>query len=284
MKKRIAFAAALILLTASGCGSTPAEQSPAETAQVTAAEPETTAAPETTIRTTETTAETTTAESTETTAAAEPDPAAENTMTAQILRKIETWDKGHVNIDFGIEQDGAGTEVHLTQYGKKNRFTMKLISFEIEMCSDGETVWTLDKQRKTYSAQKVGTEGGADEMAPENALAEASMGKYLGTGTDTYEGKECIYEDFQLKNDGEDQAVRFFYDNDGNVLGAKVNDAEAGEYFMDYRVEFTENTDESLFRLPDGYTEISSDEMSQQIMSDMFGMLADLMGEAETNE
>ena len=47
MKKCIAFAAALILLTASGCGSNPAEFTPAETAQVTsAAETETTAAAE----------------------------------------------------------------------------------------------------------------------------------------------------------------------------------------------------------------------------------------------
>ncbi len=284
MKKCIAFAAALILLTASGCGSNPAEFTPAETAQVTsAAETETTAAAETTFRTTETTTESTAAETTETTSAA-PDTSAEDTLTFQLLQKIETWDKGHVLVNFGVEQDGISTTVSLTQMGKKNHFKMKLVSFEMEMCSDGEKVWMLDNRRKTYSEEKVGAEVGADEMAPENALEEASMGRFLGSGKDTYNGKECTYEDFKLKDETKDQTMRFFYDADGNVLGAKITDADTGEYFMNYSVEFTENTDESPFRLPEGYTEITTDEMSQQIMNDMFEMLAELMGAAEANE
>ena len=284
MKRKCTAIAAALLLSLTACGTDPAAET-AESAQ-------TAGSTETTALTTEitTTEQTTTTES-------QTEPAAETTetqvreskaepgpMMQALTERMKTWDAGDLHIRMGIEQAGMRELVEVYAYQGKVCSSMQLLTFTMEVRSDGTDTYMLDRSDKTCCRTKNKENSGV--MSMDDTYEQLAFGEYVGSGEADFHGEAHAYEDYQPEqSDSGLRTVRCFYDASGDLIGC-VGMKDDREIEMDYQVHFLETTDDSRYQLPEGYTEIDEDEMNEKMMNNMLTALQAAMGseDTETNE
>lgn len=288
--------ALLLLLTASGCGAdrsaaeSPAETVPAETTVLT----ETTA-----VTTAETTAETTadTAAAAETTAETT-DSAADQTdvtrttrtqdenapavtggrLTDQLSAKLAAWDRGDIVLRCGYEEMGMQTDVTVMQFEGRQYMSMQMSGIELITLYDGTHYYLLEPKSSTYSVGDDEEGIGDNELSVvQQLLEETGSGKFNGTGQEQYRGQNAVYEEFLLDDTTAEPVLGRFYFVSENLIGFKLSQGEES-MDVDYRIEFREDTDSSVYAVPSGYREITADEMNEQIISLLSESLGDLEG------
>ncbi|MBQ8921394.1 MAG: hypothetical protein IJ060_04440 [Oscillospiraceae bacterium] len=295
LKKMICVLSACSLAALSGCGeksNTPGETPAIEEVTGEVSEIETTT--EATTLTETTTFADTTELTTETTADAGA-PVTSDTdesLTLGLQKQIEEWSNGCVRMRIHCEQVDTGEDMNLDSfidmdiytYQKNSYLYMNMFGFEMKTIFDGSYTYQLDEATKTY-CKKQTDEMEESDMAADNALDEVDATGYVGKGREDLNGVQTLYEEFQMQDDeGEDENVKFYYDDAGNLIGCKVTDSLGEEVFFDYTITFTDTADMSVFAVPAGYTEVSEEDLATNLVTSMFAAIGQLMEDAGLNE
>lgn len=282
MKRQIRILTALFaaaLLTACGDQSIP-DEPVAHIGETTTAATTTTTAGETTTSAAETTAATTTAAET---TSAPVDTAAEAAVTTEaaggtessdlrllpeLLRKIRE-NNGYVTIKLHAEVEGESYDVY--EVYSRDKFyteTAAFYGFNLKYCSDGTHCWMIDDETRSYAelAEMIENPSVLYTEMPEN-----DVDGFLGSGKDMYEGKKYRYEDYTEDNDGEDSNVRFFFDAEGNLIGAKMLTGEDAGTALDYVMRVDKSVDQSLFSPPASYKQVTQMELMNGLSERMWG-------------
>ncbi|MBR3268512.1 MAG: hypothetical protein IKI58_07280 [Oscillospiraceae bacterium] len=296
-KKMLTLFSACVLLVMGGCGDKTAMQAASpQIEEISAADTSsdistdvsgteimtgTTALSEDTDTTTETTA-----------ASGEPVTGeTEETLTIGLQKKIEQWDKGCVNMNIRFDQIGGLSEelvkdvikMDLKIYQQKCCVDLEMYGFQSRTVYDGEYTYQIDDASKCYSKTKSETMQETDSQA-NNALSDVSAADFVEKGQEALNGIPTLYEEFKMKDsDGNNEDVKFFYNDEGNLIGCKIKQSDGQEVFCWYTISYTETVDESLFTAPSGYTEVSYEKIIEIMAQGMMGMLDQMMGSADLN-
>lgn len=298
MKKRIGICviAAALLCALGGCGES---SQPAQTSSIPVAEETNSAATTTTAESTTTVAEATTttlspdeSSAPDETGSSAADHGQENeafkeSNFAKLTERMSGWDKG-VKVVFGGEQSGVSFSVEVLSYNKKAYTAMNMLGMNTITLTDGDTVYQLDKNSKSYC--KTDVKSSQESSGTSNMLDEVNPDFYVGKGEETVNGIHAKYDEFNLKDASEklDQTVKFYFDDEDNLFGCKVinnqaTDPSLKEVFMKYEVTLLETVDESLFTLPSDYKEVTQQEMATLMMQGMFGSIGEMIQDTDND-
>gem|GEM_PF-1072399 len=194
-----------------------------------------------------------------------------------LLKKMNSTSDA-VAVHSEYEEDGVTYRLDMIRFGSKLYYDVEVTDiYEMEICFDGTKGYMIDDVTQTFSDYSETDDLDFGEMIVDSD----SIGECLASGTETFNGSTCRYEDY-IENDtdgGEEEepeepeTYRYYFDDNGNLTGCKI--LEEG-IEMIYTIKFTESTDESVFSPPAGYTEIDEEEMMEQIY---MRMLSAMMGE-----
>ena len=297
--------AVLLMLTAAGCGadkasSGAAEQSSAVSTEA-AEEDEAQTTAESTEAEEENAADTTAEDEPETAASAETETttASGNTDTQQekpavktggpltdrLNERIRSWDRGDIMLHCGYEEMGIKTEVTVAQYQDRQYLCMDMLGIALINIYDGSRCYVIDRPSGTYFVDENAEAFDGNEISVvQDLLDESQKGAYRGTGNEVYRGQNAVYEEFVLaETEGVQTLGKFYYAND-ELIGFRLSEGDK-ELDIDYRIEFRESSDSSLYTLPDGLREITAEEFSEQMtqrMAEAVGGLENLPFAEET--
>lgn len=272
MKKLIALIMCVSVLGLASCGKNETAETVSETTTAAAEE----AVTEQTV--TETEAETT-AETTETTPAETESKEltvdeiiankGDELWTIALMEKISEWKDGNIAINFSAIEDDVEAAVRINVLDKKAYAEIVAADlFSMITISDGQYVYMVDDKHKVY----------CKEESTASAVEETDMGEFLIDKDSDYEntgvykeevnGVEYICEEFVA--DGE--KMKYYFNADGEICGIGVSEEEGVE-FVNFTVEFYDKADDSVFALPDGYTEVTADEYAMYLFADILSEL-----------
>ncbi len=283
-------------LLASGCGDAsgvPAEPTASLAETTTAAAETTTSAAETTTASAaettasaETTTGSTAAQTAETAAGSTAAQTAgsvteELSLLAQLADRIEHTDDA-VELHYAFEDEGLRIAGDQVVHGRSYYMRSETPFYTIKACSDGNTVWMLHDETKTF-ARITGDEG--EDLIPDTMVPDFDeIGEVLERGTETFKGKNCRYEDY-YEEDGEDMAkVRYYFDDKGDMLGMKALSGEDEGIIYAFEMRVNESPDRTLFAPPAGYSEIDEKELVPRVMANFLEMLGGAAGSTEDND
>ena len=290
----------LTLLTACGTdtNSAPAQSTAAQTTASSAAQiaADTTSAAETTASTAASTVSTTASETTTaalaqitsasaaSTAAAGSTTAAKSSsreavmdikdsLTYKMAERLNKMENEPVRLYLAEEMEGMSVKMDIQRLGKKSYIDTDMFGFHSIILTDGTSTYTLDPEDKTYAkADAKDSEKDFDQVT--DMLDDAKAGKIVANGKETFKGKSCTYEEFEVADaDTGLNTVRYYFDEQGNLigLGMPTGSEALKDVALDFSIKFDEKIDESIFNLPKDYKEIDQSEMGVKLMQKMFG-------------
>ena len=275
--KKTAAAILSLLLLCTGCGAKEGDN----TAETTASTAETTISEETAASVTETVTESVTETVTEAKTEAAPSGlsaeeayAAKNgaSWTSEVFTEMFGWEKGNTILTIGMEEEGMVVSMLFNTYGDNMYMNIDIPSMMTmtSVTKDGKS-YLLDHPSKTYSTDDSDMSG--SYSMDDYANSEADYSKFSSDGIEEIDGVQYIYEEFSSTNpdSGETSTVRYYFTSD-----KKITKAGTDGIYMDFGIELLETPDEAIFEIPEGYTEISSDEMGMKMLAGLFGALEDL--------
>lgn len=188
--------------------------------------------------------------------------------TDALMKSAANWDKGNIVFNCSVTEEGVTvTAIEMQVYNKQLYMDTQIPGImSMTLIVNGEQGYFIDKDSKTYSIDTDTTYNTENEV--ESVVdTTADYSSFIEDGIENIDGTDYIFEKFN--KDGSEQV--FYYLPNGKLqkLGSDGN-------LSDFTIELLEEPDESCFTIPEDYTEISMEEMSMKMMSDIFGT----MGEA----
>lgn len=213
-------------------------------------------------------------QTTETTKAALPES---SSLSQALAIKMANWDQGNVNISACVEQDGQEVSVIGCQLGNQFAFDMKVSNYmENKFIFDGSKLYMIHDKTKQYAEIEPDAEDVSQDYKA-YFLDVAKTADPIATGTETIDGKTYTFEEFET----EDGSICYYF-NDAEEI-CYMRDTESNDIHIPLTIEFMTTKDTAAFSLPDGYQSTSKEEMLGLIMSDMFMMLGDALGEIDAD-
>lgn len=188
--------------------------------------------------------------------------------TNALMKSASDWDKGNIVFKCIVTEDGVTvTSIEMQVYNKQLYMDTQIPGImSMTLIVNGEKGYFIDKNSKTYSIDTETTYNTENEI--ESVVdTTADYSSFIEDGIENIDGTDYIFEKFN--NDGSE--LVFYYLPNGKLQKLGLDDN-----LSDFTIELLEEPDESCFSIPEDYTEISMDEMSMKMMSDIFGT----MGEA----
>lgn len=268
-KKIIAFSAAVSMLIFSGCST------PNETAEITDAAESYSVSETTTLASSETVTETeaVTESITESSASDSASITAEEaysekngaSWTDSLMKSAANWDKGNIVFNCNVTEDGVNvTSIEMQVYNKQLYMDTQIPGImSMTLIVDGEKGYFIDKDSKSYSLDTE-TNYNADSEVESIVDTTADYSSFTEDGIENIDGTDYIFEKFS--KDGSEQV--FYYLPDGKLQKLGSNGEVA-----DFTIDLLDEPDESCFKIPDDYTEISMEEMTMKMMSGLFGAM-----------
>jgi len=284
MKKIFALVAALSMLTMAMTGCTEKNAPVAET--------ETTTAETTTVAEETTTAETTTtaAETKEPTIEEVYDSIADGPWAHAFSAKMSEWEEGNIKIYAEMEEDGVSTEIEMEKFGQ-NAYLKMNIAGKVDIVTivcDGYT-YMIDDATASYSKElsedaddSFVDDGGIDEFISAGGEDGTEFPEMLDSGIEEINGEKYIYEEYEGEPvENEDgttlkTTLRYYFDAHANIKYVKQTDETGKETLAVFEVEFCDEPDATAFELPQGYKEVTSDEMGLILMMKLFSVAAEM--------
>lgn len=210
-------------------------------------------------------------------------------LTQALYDRIQKMENGQVEMKMvqdSEEMPDMKVNVDVIVAQKKLRFIMKCGDlFTITMVGDGKDTYLLDEEHKLFC--KMDQKDADNPMNAENTplLNADGLGKYLGTGKADFKGVQRVYEEYLTTEEDDDTEkeldIRYYYDDKGDLIGFSSK-KDGKEEMMDFSIRFSDEVKDSLFVLPEGYKEGSTEEVITSVYGKMFeallGGLSDLGG------
>lgn len=188
--------------------------------------------------------------------------------TNALMKSASDWDKGNIVFKCIVTEDGVTvTSIEMQVYNKQLYMDTQIPGImSMTLIVNGEQGYFIDKDSKTYSIDTETTYNTENEI--ESVVdTTADYSSFIEDGIENIDGTDYIFEKFN--KDGSEQV--FYY-----LPNGKLQKLGSDDNLSDFTIELLEEPDESCFTIPEDYTEISMEEMSMKMMSDIFGT----MGEA----
>lgn len=179
--------------------------------------------------------------------------------TAALMNSASTWDKGNVVIKCTASEEGeVVTTIEMSKYGQKVYMDTQVPGImSMTMIIDGEKGYMIDRPSKTYSIDTENTYNAENEAESVLDTSE-DYSSFAEDGIETIDGTEYIFEKFVA----DDSEITYYYLPDGKLSKVKSE----GE-IMDMTIELLDEPDESVFEIPEDYTEINMEEMYIKMMA-----------------
>lgn len=194
--------------------------------------------------------------------------------TDALMKSAANWDKGNVVFKCIVTEDGVTvTSIEMQVYNKQLYMDTQIPGImSMTLIVNGEKGYFIDKDSKTYSIDTETTYNAENEI--ESVVdTTADYSSFIEDGIKNIDGTDYIFEKFD--NDGSE--LVFYYLPDG-----KLQKLGSDENLSDFTIELLEKPDESCFAIPEDFTEISMEEMSMKMMSDIFGTMGEAFEEDQS--
>lgn len=194
--------------------------------------------------------------------------------TDALMKSAANWDKGNVVFKCIVTEDGVTvTSIEMQVYNKQLYMDTQIPGImSMTLIVNGEKGYFIDKDSKTYSIDTETTYNAENEI--ESVVdTTADYSSFIEDGIKNIDGTDYIFEKF----DDDGSELVFYYLPDG-----KLQKLGSDENLSDFTIELLEKPDESCFAVPEDFTEISMEEMSMKMMSDIFGTMGEAFEEDQS--
>ena len=199
-----------------------------------------------------------------------------------IAKKINEWKDGNVRMNMDAEEDGVQVKMQIDNYGGDTYCSMEMpgiFSYSFYFDSKSKKQYTILDSEKVYSCTETDT---PDESMTVINESDISAELFKESGTKEIDGKQYTYEEYQIDTSDApvgmtlNSSMRFFFDEKDNVrfMQEVANGVESSA--MPFEIIFMDTVDTSKFKLPEGYTEISAQDVANKMLQGMMGSLGEL--------
>ena len=203
----------------------------------------------------------------------------DESLTMALQKQLAEWDDGNVEILIEINAGGQTVSEHIIRNQDNVYMETDMLGYRSTMISDGKYSYMLVPDQKIFSKTELPLFD--DEETMENFLEDAELEDYIGKGREDLEGMKTLFEEFiQEDGAGLKEHIKYYYDDAGNLIGCKIIDSD-GTVVMDarYTITFTDSQDDSVFAIPEGYTEVTYEEMLMSRMNALISSASEIVGE-----
>ncbi len=194
--------------------------------------------------------------------------------------KMSEWEEGNIKVYAEMEEDGVSTEIEMEKFGQNAYLKMKIAGKVdiITIVCDGYT-YMIDDATASYSKElsedaddSLVDDGRIDEFISAGGEDGTEFPEMLDSGIEEINGEKYIYEEYEgvpVKNeDGTilKTTLRYYFDAHANIKYVKQTDETGKEILAVFEVEFCDEPDATVFEIPQGYKEVSYDDMRLILM------------------
>lgn len=186
----------------------------------------------------------------------------DNTMWAiELSHKIDSWEN-NVNLSIHFSPEYGSMIMNMHKLGDKFSMITEIPDISLtKMIYDGEKIYLVDDASKSYCVDTTGTYANETDAY---LVSDDAADCYLGDGIEEIDGISYIYEEYDI----EGQIIKYYFDESGEVKCASSSVDDMKVYF-DFIVDFTEQTDESIFMPAADYKEVTMEEYSEMLYNQL---------------
>lgn len=190
--------------------------------------------------------------------------------TNEIMTSATEWDKGNVVFCYSMQEEDMFTSVEMSLYNSKVYMNTEISGFmTMTMIIDGDKCYLIDKPSKSYCIDTE-NEYNADSEVESIVDTTADYSSFSEDGIENIDGTDYIFEKYIA--DGSECV--FYYTPEG-----KLEKMGTDGIICDFSIELMNEPDESVFIIPEDYTEVSSEEMTMLMMGGLFEAMGELTEE-----